>query len=63
MILVASSVGEITLAEYDADAKEFFKSSNNLNAQILLNSKLETEGIEVPVSPATTTALLVGSFF
>ena len=62
MILVASSVGEITLTEYDADAKEFFKSSNNLNAQILLNSKLETEGIEVSVSPAMTTALLVGSF-
>ena len=62
MILVASSVGEVTLAEYDADAKEFFKSSNNLNAQILLNSKLETEGIEVSVSPAMTTALLVGSF-
>ena len=62
MILVASSVGELTLTEYDADAKEFFKSSNNLNAQILLNSKLETEGIEVSVSPAMTTALLVGSF-
>ena len=46
MILVASSVGEVTNPEYNADATEFFKCSNNLNAQVMLNSLLEAEGIK-----------------
>ena len=62
MILVASSIGEATLQNYDADGAEFFKSSNNLNAQILLNSRLEAESIDCSVSPAMTTSLLVGGF-
>jgi len=62
MILVAASTGEITLVDYDADAVEFFQSSSNLNAQILLNSKLEGENIDCTVSPAMTTSLMVGSF-
>ena len=62
MILVASSVGEVINPDYDADAAEFFKCSNNLNAQVMLNSLLETEGIECSVSAAVTTSLLYGSF-
>lgn len=62
MVLVASSIGEMTVDEYDADGLEFFKSSNNLIAQILLNNRLEIEGVEVSVSPAMTTALFIGGF-
>ena len=62
MILVASSVGEVTNPEYNADATEFFKCSNNLNAQVMLNSLLEAEGIECSVSAAVTATLLFGSF-
>jgi hypothetical protein len=62
MILVASSVGEVTCQDYDADATEFFKCSNNLNAQVMLNSLMEAEGIECSVSAAVTTTLLYGSF-
>ena len=62
MILVAASVGEITVLDYDADAVEFFKCSNNLNAQVMLNSLLETEGIDCSISSAVTASLLYGSF-
>ena len=62
MILVASSVGEVTEVEYTADAAEFFKCSNTLHAQVMLNSLMETEGIECSVSPAVATTLLHGSF-
>ena len=62
MILVASSVSEITVLEYDADGKEFFKSSSILNAQVMLNSLLESEGIDCSVSSAMTAALALGSF-
>jgi hypothetical protein len=62
MILVASSIGEVTAPDYDADATEFFKCPNNLNAQVMLNSLLEAEGIECSVSAAVTTSLLFGSF-
>ena len=62
MILVASSVSEVTLAEYDADGAEFFKSSSILNGQVMLNSLLESEGIDCSVSTAMTSALLIGSF-
>jgi hypothetical protein len=48
--------------EYEAEATEFFKSSNNLNGQILLNSRLEAENIECSVSPAMSSLLMVGSF-
>jgi hypothetical protein len=62
MILVASSTGEITDPEYCADAKEFFKSSNTLHAQVMLNSLFETEGLDISVSSAVVTSLLYGSF-
>ena len=62
MILVASSIGEVTELDYDADGAEFFKSSNTLNAQVLLNSLFETENIECSVSAAVATTLLYGSF-
>jgi hypothetical protein len=62
MISVASIVGEITSLDYDAGAAEFFKCSNNLNAQVMLNSLLEAEDIECSVSSAVTATLLYGSF-
>ena len=39
MILVASSVGEITEVDYKAEAVKLFKFSNNINAQVMLNSQ------------------------
>ena len=62
MILVASSVGEVTIIDYDADASEFFKCSTNLNAQVMINSIFESEGVECSISAGVTTALLYGSF-
>ena len=62
MILVASSVGEVTELEYTAEAVEFFKSSNTLHAQVLLNSQFEIDGIEVSASAAFATTLLYGGF-
>ena len=62
MILVASSLSEVTEIDYDAEAVEFFKCSATLHAQVMLNSILETENIECSVSPAMTTMLLMGSF-
>ena len=62
MILVASSTGEITDPEYSADAAEFFKVSNTLHAQVMLNSLFETEGLDVSVSSAVATSFLYGSF-
>jgi hypothetical protein len=62
MILVASSVGEVTVVDYDADAVDFFKCSTNLNAQVMINSMFETEGVECSISAAVTTTLLYGSF-
>ena len=62
MILVAASISEVTLPEYDADGAEFFKCSNNLNAQVMLNSLLESSGIECSISSAVTATLLFGSF-
>ena len=46
MMLVAISVSEVTQLEYDADASEFFKCTNIVNAQVMLNSLLEEEGID-----------------
>ena len=62
MILVASSVGEVTEVDYNADAAEFFKCSNTLNAQVMLNSLLEADDIECSVSSAVATTLMYGSF-
>ena len=62
MILVACSVSEVTILEYDAEGAAFFKSSSVLNAQVLLNSLLEAKSIDCSVSPALTSSLLLGSF-
>ena len=62
MIFVASSVGEITEVEYNAEAFEFFKFSNNINAQVTLNSQFQIEGIKCSVSSAVTATLLYGRF-
>lgn len=48
--------------EINENAKAFFKCSNNLNANIMLNSLLETEGIDCSISSAMTTALMHGCF-
>ena len=62
MILVASSQGEVTAMEINDKAMAFFKCSNNLNANIMLNSLLETAGIDCSVSTAMTQALMCGCF-
>ena len=62
MILVASSVGEITEVDYKAKAVKLFKCSNNINAQVMLNIQFEIEGIECSVSSAVTATLLYGIF-
>lgn len=41
---------------------KFFKCSNNLNAQVMLNSMLESSGINCSISSAITATLLFGSF-
>ena len=62
MILVASSVGDITEVDYNSEAVGFFKFSNKINAQVMLNSQFEIEGIEFSFSSAVTSTLLYGSF-
>ena len=62
MLLVASSHGEVTAMEINEQAKAFFKCANNLNANIMLNSLLETSGIDCSVSTAMTQALMCGCF-
>ena len=62
MMLVATSVSEVTQLGYDADALEFFKCTNTVNAQVMLNSLLEAEGNDFSVSSATAATLLYGSF-
>ena len=62
MILVASSVGEVTTLEYDAEGAEFFKSSSVLNGQVMLNSLMEAENIDCSISSAVTSTLMFGSF-
>ena len=62
MILVASSQGEVTAMEINDKAMAFFKCSNNLNANIMLNSLLKTAGIDCSVSTAMTQALMCGCF-
>ena len=62
MLLIASSQGEVVPGELGKPAMEFFQQSSVLNAQIFLNSFLESERIECAVSSALTTALMHGSF-
>ena len=62
MILVASSTGEATNAIYEQEATEFFKTTNVLHAQVLLNSELEAAKLDCTVSPAMATALSHGGF-
>ena len=62
MIQVASSISEVTEIDYGADGVEFFKCSNTLNAQVMLNSLFEVENIDCSVSAAVTNSLLYGSF-
>ena len=61
MILVASSVGNVTAQELNEDGKEFFNQSSTLNAQIYLNSYLEAREIECTISSALATVLMHGS--
>ena len=62
MILVATSTGEATNVIYEQEAVEFFKTSNVLHAQVLLNSELESAKIDCSISPAMATALSHGGF-
>ena len=60
--MVASSVGEITEVNYNAKAVELFKCLNNINAQVMLNSQFEIEGVDCSVSSAVTATVLYGRF-
>jgi hypothetical protein len=62
MIKVASSVGEVTALDITSEANDFFKSSSILNAEILLNTIMETEKIDCTIPTSMATALLHGSF-
>ena len=62
MIKVASSIGEVTALDITDNANEFFKSSSVLNAEILLNTIMETEKIECCIPTSMATSLLHGSF-
>ena len=62
MILVATSTGEATNVNYEQEASEFFKATNILHAQVLLNSELESAKIDCTISPAMTTMLTHGGF-
>ena len=62
MILVASSQGEVTAMELNDQAKAFFKCSNHLSANVMLNCLLETKQVDCSISTAMTQALLCGCF-
>ena len=62
MILIASSTGEATNVDYEQAATEFFKTTNVLHAQVLLNSELEAAKLDCTISPAMATALSHGGF-
>ena len=62
MLLIASSQGEVIPTTLRDEAMSFFSQSSVLNAQIYLNSILESEQIECFVSSALTTSLMHGSF-
>jgi hypothetical protein len=62
MLLIAASQGEVIPTELNKEAMEFFNQNSVLNAQIFLNSHLESERIECSVSTALTTSLMHGSF-
>lgn len=61
MLLIASSQGEVIPTTLRDEAMSFFSQSSVLNAQIYLNSILESEQIECFVSSALTTSLMHGS--
>ena len=62
MILVATSTGEATNVNYEQAAVEFFKTTNILHAQVLLNSELEAAKLDCTISPAVATSLIHGGF-
>ena len=62
MILVASSQGEVTAMELNDQAKAFFKCSNHLSANVMLNYLLETKQVDCSISTAMTQALMCGCF-
>ena len=62
MILVATSTGEATNVNYEQEASEFFKTTNILHAQVLLNSELESAKLDCTISPAMATVLSHGGF-
>ena len=62
MILVASSQGDVTAMELNDQAKAFFKCSNHLSANVMLNCLLETKQVDCSISTAMTQALMCGCF-
>ena len=62
MILVASSQGEVTAMELNDQALAFFKCTNHLSANVMLNCLLETKQVDCSISTAMTQALMCGCF-
>ena len=62
MLLTAASVNDVIVSELEPSTMEFFGSSSPLNAQIILNSLLETGRIECSISPAMANCLMHGNF-
>ena len=62
LLLVASSQGEALPPDLNKEALDFFSQSSVLNAQIFLNSLLDSLKIECSISSALTTSLMHGSF-
>ena len=62
MLLVATSTGEATNVDYEQTATEFFKTTNILHAQVLLNSEMEAAKLDCTIPPAMATSLSHGGF-
>jgi hypothetical protein len=62
MLLIASSENGLIPLKLKKEVMSFFKQSSVLNAQIFLNSLLESMKIDCSISPGLMTALLNGSF-
>ena len=58
MMLVASSVGNVTSTNLNSEGLEFFNQSNSLHAQIFLNSYLKAKDIDCSISLALATILM-----
>ena len=62
MLLVVSSIGNVTSTNLNTDRLEFFSQSSSLHAQIYLNNYFEAWNIDCSISSALVTILMHGIF-